>query len=131
MRGVLVLLFTLWLAIPAAVYGKSGPRPARSSRPSGKSWKYKAPKLVKPKRSDTYIKCVGCARDAHGRIKRSRQAKTLFRRSNPCPATGRTSGPCPGWVIDHIVPLKRGGPDDPGNMQWQTRAAAKAKDRYE
>jgi len=34
-------------------------------------------------------------------------------------------------VIDHIVPLKRGGPDKPENMQWQTLAEAKAKDRIE
>ena len=36
-----------------------------------------------------------------------------------------------GYVIDHIVPLKRGGADAPGNMQWQTKDAAKAKDRWE
>jgi 5-methylcytosine-specific restriction endonuclease McrA len=51
--------------------------------------------------------------------------------SNPCPATGRTSGACPGYVVDHIVPLKRGGADEPANMQWQTDADAKAKDRIE
>ena len=32
-------------------------------------------------------------------------------------------------MIDHVIPLKRGGPDSPDNMQWQTREAAKAKDR--
>jgi hypothetical protein len=31
----------------------------------------------------------------------------------------------------HIVPLKGGGADEPGNMQWQTKEAAKAKDRIE
>jgi hypothetical protein len=34
-------------------------------------------------------------------------------------------------LIDHVVPLKRGGADSPGNMQWQTIAAAKAKDKIE
>jgi hypothetical protein len=34
-------------------------------------------------------------------------------------------------VIDHIVPLKRGGADNPENMQWQTKAEASAKDRWE
>jgi hypothetical protein len=29
------------------------------------------------------------------------------------------------------MPLKRGGADDPSNMQWQTTGAAKAKDRWE
>jgi hypothetical protein len=33
--------------------------------------------------------------------------------------------------VDHINPLKRGGADAPGNMQWQTRAEAKAKDKIE
>jgi hypothetical protein len=30
-----------------------------------------------------------------------------------------------------MEPLKRGGADAPGNMQWQTTAAAKAKDKIE
>jgi hypothetical protein len=31
-------------------------------------------------------------------------------------------------VVDHIVPLCAGGADRPRNMQWQTIAAARAKD---
>jgi hypothetical protein len=34
-------------------------------------------------------------------------------------------------VIDHVMPLKRGGADAPSNMQWQTIQAAKAKDKIE
>jgi hypothetical protein len=34
-------------------------------------------------------------------------------------------------VIDHIIALKRGGADNPENMQWQTIQAAKAKDKWE
>ena len=64
-------------------------------------------------------------------VQRTTAAKRAFQRANPCPANGHTSGPCPGYVIDHIVALKRGGPDKPSNMQWQTIAAAKAKDRVE
>ena len=30
-----------------------------------------------------------------------------------------------------ILPLKRGGADDPSNMHWQSSAEAKAKDRVE
>jgi len=37
----------------------------------------------------------------------------------------------PGYVVDHIIPLACGGADVPGNMQWQTVAAAKAKDKWE
>lgn len=73
----------------------------------------------------------GVARDRHDRIARSAKAKREFRHSHPCPATGKPSGACPGYVIDHVRPLKRGGPDTPGNMQWQTYAEAKAKDRIE
>ena len=68
---------------------------------------------------------------ANGRIARSPEARRAFQASHPCPATGKTSGPCKGYVIDHIKPLKRGGADAPGNMQWQTRAAASDKDKIE
>jgi len=37
----------------------------------------------------------------------------------------------PGYVIDHVRPLACGGADAPSNMQWQTSAAAKAKDKVE
>ena len=76
-------------------------------------------------------KCRSCTRDRHGRISRSTTARHAFQRSHPCPSTGKVSGPCPGYVIDHIKPLKRGGPDSSSNMQWQIKAAARAKDRTE
>lgn len=62
---------------------------------------------------------------------RSQAATYQFKKHHPCPATGRSKGACPGWVIDHIIPLACGGADDPRNMQWQTKAAAKAKDKWE
>jgi hypothetical protein len=37
----------------------------------------------------------------------------------------------PALQVDHIVPLMRGGADEPSNMQWQGAAEAKAKDRAE
>lgn len=73
----------------------------------------------------------GAKRDARGRIARDPHAKEAFRRTHPCPSTGKKYGACPGYVVDHIRALKHGGADDPSNMQWQTRAAAKAKDRWE
>lgn len=62
---------------------------------------------------------------------RSRAVTRQFERLHPCPSTGRTSGACPGWIKDHIIPLCAGGPDAVTNMQWQTVADAKAKDRAE
>ena len=74
---------------------------------------------------------VSVARDQHGRIARSTAAKNAFKKAQPCPVTGQPRGPCPGYIIDHVIALKRGGPDTPTNMQWQTKADAKAKDRVE
>ena len=71
------------------------------------------------------------SRNRHGRIRRSSAAKHSFERQHPCPSTGRTSGRCPGYVVDHVKPLECGGADSPGNMQWQTVAAGKAKDKTE
>ena len=73
----------------------------------------------------------GVTRDAHGKIARSPQALQQFKKSHPCPATGKTYGSCPGYVVDHVIPLKRGGPDMPSNMQWQTKEEAKQKDKWE
>ncbi|HKC79749.1 MAG TPA: DUF3761 domain-containing protein [Gemmatimonadaceae bacterium] len=64
-------------------------------------------------------------RDARGRIQRSAAARHAFARQTGYP-NGR-----PGYVIDHIIPLACGGADTPANMQWQTIAEGKAKDRTE
>lgn len=62
---------------------------------------------------------------------RSYKAKADFKRQHYCPSTGKPKGSCKGYVIDHIKPLACGGADEPYNMQWQTKAAAKAKDKWE
>ena len=67
----------------------------------------------------------GVARDSHGRIKRSPKARYDFMKQTGYPH-GRK-----GYVIDHIKPLKKGGKDDPSNMQWQTKEEAKKKDKWE
>jgi hypothetical protein len=62
---------------------------------------------------------------------RDRSVPQQFQHQHPCPSTGKTTGACPGYVRDHIVPLCRSGADSTSNMQWQTIAGAKAKDRWE
>ncbi len=72
------------------------------------------------------------ATDADAKIRRSTAALNAFKRTHACPANGIASTKsCPGYVIDHITPLDCGGPDKPENMQWQTVADAKAKDKWE
>ena len=70
-------------------------------------------------------------RDSHSGTKRSEAGKESFQRQHPCPATGKRSGSCSGYVVDHVRPLACGGADSPSNMQWQTVADAKAKDKTE
>lgn len=107
--------------LPIDAMGRDG-----SGRSSSGSHHYSSRHYLSTSRS-----AVGVERDARGRIKRSRVAKSEFRSQQPCPSTGSSRGACPGYVIDHVQPLKRGGADAPSNMQWQTRAEAKAKDRWE
>ena len=69
--------------------------------------------------------------DAPARTPRSAAEIAAFKRENPCPATQLRRGACPGYVIDHMWPLACGGEDHQRNMQWQTVAEAKAKDKWE
>jgi hypothetical protein len=63
--------------------------------------------------------------------RRPTNAEIFFRLANPCPSTGETRGACPGYVVDRIIPDACGGAEEPENMQWQTLAQAKEKDRWE
>jgi hypothetical protein len=62
---------------------------------------------------------------------RSQAVRHEFVRLHACPATERHRLPCPGYIIDHIKALACGGADAVENLQWQTVADAKAKDRWE
>jgi hypothetical protein len=123
-KGLLLASVPTW-ASASRGSARSAPRGASrsASRTKARSnaTRYKSPAT----------KCTSCTRAANGKIARSPAARRSFQASHPCPATGRTSGACPGFVVDHIKPLKRGGADAPSNMQWQTRAEARAKDRIE
>jgi 5-methylcytosine-specific restriction endonuclease McrA len=62
---------------------------------------------------------------------RSKAALRAFIKVQACPATGEHRFPCPGWQIDHIIPLKCLGLDEPENMQWLTVEDHKAKTKRE
>ena len=68
---------------------------------------------------------------ADARLARSYSAKAAFARIEACPSTGLHKPPCAGYVIDHVKPLACGGGDVESNMQWQTIADGKAKDKWE
>jgi hypothetical protein len=84
-----------------------------------------ANKPATTKRQSSVRPATAVARDSQGRIQRSDAARHAFARQTGYP-NGR-----PGYVIDHVIPLACGGADNPSNMQWQTIAGAKAKDRTE
>jgi hypothetical protein len=133
----------LALAVSLTLTGTAAPAPSSTpyaaaaaktvqAKPASKkksTAKPKKTKTAKPKATTVKKKraasCTTCARDAHGRIKRSETAKETFMRQTGFPK-GRS-----GYVVDHIIPLACGGPDVPTNMQWQTKAQAKVKDAYE
>jgi len=53
----------------------------------------------------------------------------LFLKRSACPVNGKRQEACPGWVIGYLKPLCAGGVDRAANMQWQTVATAKKKER--
>lgn len=136
MKALACLLAVALLALPAqslwARGGGAGGSHSSGSHSSGSHGSSgHAPRAGSSVKSGKSDKCLECKRDSKGRIARSEKAKDAFKKEHPCPSTGKSSGACPGYVIDHVKPLKRGGADDPSNMQWQTTAEAKAKDKTE
>jgi hypothetical protein len=121
-RGVAVALAVLVLATCGSPGARAPRRVARTTRASGP---HSRPLKVPAHRPTRPPAAKGT------KPKRSTEAKDLFKHSHPCPSTGKSRGACPGYVIDHIIPLCAGGADAPSNMQWQTAAAAKAKDATE
>lgn len=67
---------------------------------------------------------------AYPRGSRSHSRRSLVQKHLFWRETGYPHGR-PGYVVDHIIPLACGGADVPSNMQWQTIAAGKAKDKWE
>src|SRR5262249_58127713 len=107
--------------------GSRSPSPHSSTRSSTARVHTSKPSTPKSHvtKSRTRRKSTVAARDSHGRIQRSAAARNEFMRQTGYPK-GRK-----GYVVDHIVPLECGGADTPSNMQWQTKAESKIKDRTE
>jgi hypothetical protein len=120
MKRLVVTVFALLLLAPNAVLARSGGHGGSEHHASSQGHSSHQGRAY-----------PGVKRDSHGRIARSEHAKDEFRKSHPCPSTGKTYGACPGYVVDHIQALKHGGADAPYNMQWQTAAEARAKDKWE
>lgn len=74
--------------------------------------------------------CGPPARDADGKILRSRAVLAEFQRIYPCPSTGKTTGACPGWAIDHTVSLACGGCDSIGNLAWVPNVLKSGPGKY-
>jgi len=72
-------------------------------------------------------RCESCARTSSGRIRRITTVRRQFQRENPCPATGLQTGACPGYQVDHVIPLKRDGPNAPGICNGRRLEEARAK----
>ena len=125
-RRLLAIALVAALGVsPAWAKGSSGHTASKAG--GAKTAKVaKAPKPPKPAKAPAARPSrAPVPRDDKGRIQRSAAARHAFARQTGYP-NGR-----PGYVIDHIVPLACGGADAPSNMQWQTVAAGKAKDKVE
>jgi hypothetical protein len=124
-RAFLLGILATILAVPPIEAKGSSSKPKSTSTHPYKTKKAKAAKIPKPTPPPSHRTKASVPRDAKGRIARSESAKRDFMKTSGYP-NGRL-----GYVVDHIRPLACEGSDSPSNMQWQTKAAAKAKDHVE
>ena len=131
-KSVRVRQYTRKDGTVVSAHERSAPKSTTAATPKASAVRPPATRKPAPTatKGHTATAVVPQRRNAQGRIARSATAKRQFEASHPCPTTGRT-GACPGYVVDHIKPLACGGADSPNNMQWQSVAAAKAKDKWE
>ncbi len=102
MRTGLALILSLGLLAASpfdtSARGGNGSSGSHPSYPSGSNHR-------------SSIKCESCPRDSHGKIKRDSTAVEEFKGTHPKPPG------CTDCQVDHIIPLSKGGRDDPTNMQ--------------
>ncbi len=118
----LAIAVALTIAAPWDVLARSGGtyRESPSSSSPGRSYSHRS---SSGSHSRSHIKCASCPRDEKGRIKRDPKAVDEFKRTHPKPPG------CTQCEVDHIIPLSKGGRDDPGNMQWLSRQQHRDKTR--
>jgi len=124
-RKIAVVALALFLLSPLSAFARGGGRGGHHSGSHSRSYHSGSRSHGVHSGGRHKSTAPGVKRDSHGKIKRSEESKRKFMKQSGYPH-GR-----PGYVVDHIVPLKRGGSDSPSNMQWQTKEAAKAKDKRE
>ncbi len=115
----ILLAFLLWFPPPYA----------RQSTPSHRSSSHSHSRSVHGRTPSRFAFRLGAG--PAWAYKAERCGQRCIQTRAPLPVDGRPSGPCPDYVIDHINPLACGGADDPSNLQWQTKAEAKSKDKWE
>lgn len=122
----LALLFVIVSFFVSSIVFARGGGSRGGFRSSGRSYSGSFPKTkTSSYGGHTSRYSYSAPRDSSGHIKRSSEAKSNFMKQTGYP-NGRK-----GYVVDHVTPLKKGGADSPSNMQWQTKEAAKAKDKWE
>ena len=130
MKKALALFLVLLIIFPSSTLARGGYRSSGRSYSSHTSSSHSYGRSTTKTTTSssgghTSRYTYGVPRDSSGRIKRSEPAKKEFMKDTGYP-NGRK-----GYVVDHVTPLKKGGADSPSNMQWQTKEAAKAKDKWE
>lgn len=96
--------------------------PYYRSAPKSKSTSYTPSKSSK---RHTTSSTIGVKRDSEGRIERSSKAKKEFLKSK-----GYNKVP-KGYEVDHIIPLYKGGVDEPSNMQLLPKDIHKQKTKMD
>ncbi len=116
----LALAVALTLAVPWETLARGGGSygGTHNSSSSGRSYAHRS---SSGSHTRSHIKCESCSRDSHGPHPARSKAVDEFKRTHPKPPG------CTQCEVDHVIPLSKGGRDDPGNMQWLSKEQHKEK----